>query len=55
MNHLKLNTVLKSWDEVIEAIDNLNSLNLPPHPHKIKSWDTWKILNFINQNGDKAS
>lgn len=54
-NHLKLNTVLKSWDEVIEAIENLNSLNLPPHPHKIKSWDTWKILNFINQNGDKAS
>jgi len=52
---MKLNAVLKSWSEVTEAIKNLNSLNLPPHPDTVKSWDTWKIINFINKNGKKDS
>ena len=50
---MKLNEVLKSWNDVNNAVKNLDSLNLPPHPHTIKSWDTWKIINFINQNGRK--
>ena len=52
---MKLNVVLKSWSEVTEAIENLNSLGLPPHPDTVKSWDTWKIINFIYKNGKKES
>ena len=52
---MKLNEVLKSWKDVNIAVKNLNSLNLPPHPHTIKSWDTWKIINFINQNGNNGA
>jgi len=52
---LKLNSVLKSWNEVDEAIISLKSLELPPHPDTAKSWDTWKIINFINNNHKKDS
>jgi len=52
---LKLNSILKSWNEVDEAINNLKSLELPPHPDTAKSWDTWKIINFINNNRKRNS
>jgi len=54
-NHSNLNCVLKSWDDVVEAKKNLNLLGLPPHPDTIKSWDTWKIINFTKKFGNKES
>jgi len=52
-NDSGLNCVLKSFSQVEEAITKLKNLGLPPHPDTIKSWDTWKIINFINENAEK--
>lgn len=52
---LKLNCVLKSKKEIKDAIQNLKRLDLPPHPHYVKSWDTWKIINFIKTHGCEDS
>jgi len=54
-NKSKLNCVLKSWQEVTEAQKKLSAFGLPPHPDVIKSWDTWKIIDFINSKGTKDS
>lgn len=50
-----LNCVLKTKKDVLHACKKLNSLGLPPHPLKVKSWDTWKIVNFIYKNAKKDS
>jgi len=52
-NYYELNCVLKSFSQVEDSIKNLETLNLPPHPDTPKSWDTWKIINFINKNAMK--
>jgi len=54
-NKSQFNGVLKSWEEVSQASKNLNSLGLPSHPDTVKSWDTWKIINFIRKNGNNES
>jgi len=41
--------------EVTIACEQLTSLGLPPHPDKVKSWDTWKIINFIRNKGSTSS
>ena len=51
----KLNCVLKSKDEVDTAIKNLKKLGLPPHPHFVKSWDTYRMIDFIKSNGNQNS
>jgi SAM-dependent methyltransferase len=43
------NTVLQSTSQVEEAAENLISIGLFPHPDRVKSWDTWKIINIINR------
>ncbi len=52
-NNYELNCVLKSFGQVEDSIKNLETLNLPPHPDPPKSWDTWKIINFINKSATK--
>jgi len=52
-NDSGLNCVLKSFSQVEEAIKKLKNLGLSLHPDTIKSWDTWKIINFINENAEK--
>jgi len=52
-NNYELNCVLKSFGQVEDSIKNLETLNLPPHPDPPKSWDTWKIINFINKSAMK--
>ena len=34
------------------AMDKLAELDLPPHPDQVKSWDTWKMINFIKCKGE---
>jgi hypothetical protein len=46
---MKYNSVLKNLQEVDEAIEYLNSLNLFPHHDKIKSWDTSKMIHILNK------
>jgi len=53
-NH-SLNCVLRTQHEVTKAIENLKSMNLPPHPDTVKSWDSWKIINFIHEKGNSES
>ena len=52
---MNLNNVLKTHNDVLVAIKNLESINLSAHPDPVKSWDTWKIINFIKTNGKKDS
>ena len=39
----------------MQAIKNLESLKLPPHPDTVKSWDTWKIIDFVVKQKKKDS
>ncbi|MGA8105374.1 MAG: class I SAM-dependent methyltransferase [Nitrososphaeraceae archaeon] len=43
------NSVLKNSYEVNYAIDRLDSLGLFPHPDRVKSWDTYKMVDIINK------
>jgi SAM-dependent methyltransferase len=43
------NSVLKNSYEVNFAIDRLDSLGLLPHPDKVKSWDTYRMVNLISK------
>ena len=43
------NSVLKNSYEVNYAIDRLASLGLFPHPDRVKSWDTYKMVDIINK------
>jgi SAM-dependent methyltransferase len=43
------NSVLKNSYEVNYAIDRLNSLGLFPHPDRVKSWDTYKMVEIISK------
>ena len=43
------NSVLKNSYEVNYAIDCLDSLGLFPHPDRVKSWDTYKMVDIINK------
>ena len=43
------NSVLKNSYEVNYAIDCLASLGLFPHPDRVKSWDTYKMVDIINK------
>ena len=52
-NNYELNCVLKSFGQVEDSIKNLETLGLPPHPDLPKSWDTWKIINFVNKKAEK--
>jgi 2-polyprenyl-3-methyl-5-hydroxy-6-metoxy-1,4-benzoquinol methylase len=48
------NSVLKNSYDVNYAIDRLESLGLFPHPDRVKSWDTYKMVDIINK-ADRAS
>jgi hypothetical protein len=48
------NSVLKNSYEVNHAIDRLNSLGLFPHPDRVKSWDSYKMVDIINK-ADRVS
>ena len=48
------NSVLKNSYEVNYAIDRLDSLGLFPHPDRVKSWDTYKMVDIINK-ADRVS
>ena len=43
------NSVLKNSSEVKYAIDHLHALGLFPHPDKVKSWDTYKMVEIISK------
>ncbi|MGB7935703.1 MAG: methyltransferase domain-containing protein [Nitrososphaeraceae archaeon] len=43
------NSVLKNSSEVNYAIDHLHALGLFPHPDKVKSWDTYKMVEIISK------
>ena len=43
------NSVLKNSYEVNYAIDHLHALGLFPHPDKVKSWDTYKMVEIISK------
>ena len=43
------NSVLKNSYEVNFAIDRLDSLGLFPHPDRVKSWDTYRIVNLVSK------
>ena len=43
------NSVLKNSSEVNCAIDHLHALGLFPHPDKVKSWDTYKMVEIISK------
>ena len=47
--NLIYNSVLKNSYEVNYAINRLNSLGLFPHPDRVKSWDTYKMVDIIKQ------
>jgi len=55
VSNFKLNCVLKSWDEVNTAVENLKKIGLPQHPHIVKSWDTYRMIDFIKKYGKKDS
>ncbi len=46
---MKYNSILKNRSEVYDAINYLKSLNLFPHPDKLKSWDTSKMIHILNK------
>jgi 2-polyprenyl-3-methyl-5-hydroxy-6-metoxy-1,4-benzoquinol methylase len=48
------NSVLKSLSEVNYAIKRLDALGLLPHPDKVKSWDTYKMVDMISK-ADRSS
>jgi 2-polyprenyl-3-methyl-5-hydroxy-6-metoxy-1,4-benzoquinol methylase len=48
------NSVLKNSYEVNYAIDRLNSMGLFPHPDRVKSWDSYKMVDIINK-ADRVS
>jgi hypothetical protein len=48
------NSVLKNLYEVNYAIDRLDSLGLSPHPDRVKSWDTYKMVDIISR-ADRVS
>ena len=48
------NSVLQDYDQVDQAVEGLCSLGLFPHPNRVKSWDTFKMTNIVNQ-GDRTS
>jgi hypothetical protein len=48
------NSVLKNSYEVNYAIDRLNSLGLFPHPDRVKSWDSYKMVDIISK-ADRVS
>jgi len=48
------NSVLKNSYEVNFAIDRLDSLGLFPHPDRVKSWDTYRIVNLVSR-ADRVS
>lgn len=48
------NSVLKYSSEVDESIDHLRSLGLFPHADRVKSWDTCKMIDIVNE-GDRNS
>lgn len=48
------NSVLKNSGEVSEAIERLHSLGLFSHHDRVKSWDTFKMVNLISQ-ADRSS
>jgi SAM-dependent methyltransferase len=48
------NSVLKNSGEVSEAIERLHSLGLFSHHNRVKSWDTFKMVNLISQ-ADRSS
>src|SRR5918992_5506949 len=43
------NSVLKNSYEVNYSIGRLDSLGLFPHPDRVKSWDTYKMVDIINK------
>jgi SAM-dependent methyltransferase len=51
---MTINTVLQHSSEVLQAIESLRSLGLFSHRDRVKSWDTWKMINIINQ-ADRSS
>src|SRR5206468_3990846 len=48
------NSVLKNLSEVNYAIDRLDALGVFAHPDKVKSWDTYKMVDIINK-ADRSS
>ena len=48
------NSVLKNLSEVNYAIERLNALGVFPHPDKVKSWDTYKMVDMISK-ADRSS
>jgi SAM-dependent methyltransferase len=48
------NSVLKNSGEVSEAVERLHSLGLFSHHNRVKSWDTFKMVNLISQ-ADRSS
>jgi 2-polyprenyl-3-methyl-5-hydroxy-6-metoxy-1,4-benzoquinol methylase len=49
------NSVLKNSSEVNYAIDCLHSLGLFPHPDRVKSWDTYKMIDIISKADRRRS
>jgi SAM-dependent methyltransferase len=49
------NSVLKNSSEVSYAIDCLHSLGLFPHPDRVKSWDTYKMIDIISKADRRRS
>jgi len=49
------NSVLKNSSEVNYAIDHLYSLGLFPHPDRVKSWDTYKMVDIISKADRRSS
>ena len=43
------NSVLKNLSEVNYAIERLDALGVFPHPDKVKSWDTYKMVDMISK------
>jgi 2-polyprenyl-3-methyl-5-hydroxy-6-metoxy-1,4-benzoquinol methylase len=48
------NSVLKNSFEIYHAIYRLRSLGLFPHPDRVKSWDTYKMVDIIKQSDTSA-
>jgi hypothetical protein len=48
------NSVLKNLSEVNYAIERLDALGVFPHPDKVKSWDTYKMVDMISK-ADRSS
>lgn len=51
---MRYNSVLKNSFEASQAMECLRSLGLFPHHDRLKSWDTFKMIDIIKQ-ADKSA